>query len=108
MSSTDQAGGASSSLAGTEPAREEQAAAAEMLRLIGGLHISRALSVTAELGIADSLAAGPMTTAELARGTGTHEPSLYRVLRLLASVGVLRELPPRTFGLTVLGDRLRT
>jgi hypothetical protein len=90
-----------------EPAGEERAAAADMLQLIGGLHISRAVYAVAELGIADGLAGGPMTSAKLARATATHEPSLYRVLRLLASAGVLHEEEPRTFSLTILGDRLR-
>jgi hypothetical protein len=108
MNRIDQARVAAASLAGAEPTDEERAAAAAMLQLIGGLQISRALYAVAELGIADGLAGGPMNSAQLARATGTHEPSLYRVLRLLASVGVLREQEPRTFSLTVLGDRLRT
>jgi hypothetical protein len=108
MNSIDQAGIVRASLAAPEPTGEERAAAAAMLQLIGGLHISRALYAVAELGIADGLAGGPMSSAKLARATGTHEPSLYRVLRLLASVGVLREQPPCTFSLTILGDRLRT
>ena len=91
-----------------EPTGEERAAAARMLELIGGLHISRALNCVAELGIPDRLAGGPLTSAELAQVTQTHEPSLYRVLRLLAALGVLAEPEPRTFRLTVLGDRLRT
>ena len=91
-----------------EPTGEERAAAARMLELIGGLHISRALNCVAELGIPDRLAGGPLTSAELAQATQTHEPSLYRVLRLLAALGVLAEPEPRTFRLTVLGDRLRT
>ena len=41
------------------------------------------------------------------RATQAHEPSLYRVLRLLASLGVLAEQDGRSFGLTVLGERLR-
>ena len=52
---------------------------------------SRAIYVAAELGIADRLAAGPLSSAELAEDTQAHEPSLYRVLRLLASLGVLAE-----------------
>jgi hypothetical protein len=108
MNSIAQARVTAASLAGAEPTDEERAAAAAMLQLIGGLQISRALYAVAELGIADGLAGGPMNSAQLARATGTHEPSLYRVLRLLASVGVLRETEPRTFSLTVLGDRLRT
>jgi hypothetical protein len=94
--------------AGRDPTAEERAAAAAVLRMISGIHISRAVFVAAELGIADLLADGPMSSAQLAEATGTHEPSLYRVLRLLAALGVLAEHDRRSFGLTVLGDRLRT
>jgi orsellinic acid C2-O-methyltransferase len=89
-----------------DPTDQEVLAAGSMLRLMGGLHISRAIYAAAELGIADLLAGGPKTAAELAEITGTHEPSLYRVLRLLARVGVLTE--DAGFGLTLLGERLRT
>ena len=89
------------------PTGEERAAAAVMLQMIWGLHISRAVYVVAELGVADMLASGPMTAAQLAQATRAHEPSLYRVLRLLAALGVLTEGEDRSFGLTVLGDRLR-
>src|SRR3984885_13685521 len=90
------------------PTAEERAAATAMLRMIWGIHISRAIYVVAELGIADRLGGGPLSSAELAEGTQAHEPSLYRVLRLLASLGVLTEGEHRSFGLTVLGDRLRS
>ena len=75
--------------------------------MIWGVHISRAVYVAAELGVADLLAGGPMTAAQLAQATRVHEPSLYRVLRLLAALGVLAEQDGRLFGLTVLGERLR-
>jgi orsellinic acid C2-O-methyltransferase len=91
-----------------EPTAAERAAATELLRMIWGLHISRAIYLAAEFGIADQLAAGTRTTAELAKATESDEPSLYRVLRLLAALGVLTEPEPGTFGLTVLGDRLRS
>jgi hypothetical protein len=91
-----------------QPTAEEREAATAMLQMISGIHISRAIYVAAELGIADRLAAGPLSSAELAEQTQAHEPSLYRVLRLLASLGVLAEDERRSFGLTVLGDRLRT
>jgi O-methyltransferase domain len=91
-----------------EPSDEERAAAAAMLQMCWGIHISRAVYVVAELGIADHLAAGPLTAAQLAQATQTHEPSLYRVLRLLASLGVFTECDHRSFRLTVLGERLRT
>jgi SAM-dependent methyltransferase len=96
-----------SQMAGYQPTAQERAAAAAMLRMICGIHVSRAIYVAAELGIADLLAAGPVSSARLAEATGVHEPSLYRVLRLLASLGVLAEGEHRSFGLTVLGDRLR-
>ena len=40
-----------------------------MLQMIWGIHISRAVYVAAELGIADLLAGGPVTAAQLARAT---------------------------------------
>jgi SAM-dependent methyltransferase len=76
--------------------------------MIWGTHISRAVYVVAELGIADLLADRPMSAAQLAQATGTHERSLYRVLRLLAALGVLREEQDGVFGLTVIGERLRS
>ena len=91
-----------------EPTEQERVAAATVLRMIQGTLISRAVYVVAELGIADLLASGPMTSDELARATQTNERSLYRVLRLLASLGVFAEENPRSFSLTLLGDRLRT
>jgi SAM-dependent methyltransferase len=93
---------------GAEPTEDERAAAAAVLRMIWGIHISRAVYVVAELGIADLLADGPMTAAQLAQATQAHEPSLYRVLRLLASLGVLTEHDGHSFSLTILGQRLRS
>jgi SAM-dependent methyltransferase len=91
-----------------QPTEAERAAAAAMLPMIWGTHISRAIYVAAELGIADLLADGPVSSADLARATRTNEPSLYRVLRLLAALGVLDPVQPRSFSLTALGDRLRS
>jgi hypothetical protein len=42
----------------------------------------------AELGVADALGEQPQSTEGLAKATGTHPQALYRVLRLLASVGI--------------------
>jgi SAM-dependent methyltransferase len=92
----------------TVPTDAERAAATAMLRLIWGIHSSRAVYVAAKLGIPDFLADGSASSAELARASGTHEPSLYRVLRLLAALDVLEEVEPRSFALTLLGERLRS
>lgn len=73
-----------------------------------GAVISRALSLAAELGLADLLANGPRDTEQLAQATSTHARSLYRMLRLLSSVGVFTEARPGQFALTPLGECLRS
>ena len=79
-----------------------------MLYQLGvGHYVSRALYVAAKLGIADLLADGPRHQAELAAATHTHAPSLNRVLRLLASVGVFAEQDDGQFALTPLAELLR-
>jgi 2-polyprenyl-3-methyl-5-hydroxy-6-metoxy-1,4-benzoquinol methylase len=55
----------------------------------------------------DLLKDGANTTEELATATGTHAPSLYRLLRALASIGVFAEDEARRFSLTPLGATLR-
>lgn len=73
-----------------------------------GIVISTALSLAAELGIADLLTDGPRSSQDLARTTSTHARSLHRVMRLLSSVGVFTEVQPSCFALTPLGECLRT
>ena len=91
-----------------QPTAAERSAATTLLRMIWGTHISRAVYVAAELGIADLLADGPLHSTELARRTGTHPQSLYRVLRLLATLGVFDQDDRGTFSLTIIGERLCT
>jgi len=71
--------------------------------------LSRALCTVAELGVADHIAPGtPQPVAALATATGTHERSLYRVLRFMASHGVFAESAPRSFDHTRLSQVLRS
>jgi hypothetical protein len=79
-----------------------------LLQLVTSFWIARAISVAARLGIADLLTDGPSTCDELARGTGAHAPTLYRLLRALASVGVFVERDDGRFGLTPMAESLRT
>ena len=67
---------------------------AAVLRMIPGLHISRAVYGASKLGISDLLADGPRPSAELAHLTKAHAPFLYRVLRLPAALNLLWEQPP--------------
>ncbi len=79
-----------------------------MMALMSGFKVARMISVAAELNVADLLEDGPRHSDELAAATGAHAPSLYRLLRALASVGIFTEVEERRFGLTPLADRLRT
>lgn len=66
------------------------------------------LSAVARLGIADHLTDSPRHVDDVARDSATHSPSLYRVLRLLVSVGVFSEGPDRHFALNPTGELLRS
>lgn len=55
---------------------------------------SRALHVAAQLDVADALAAGPLPVEELAKSKGVRGEHLARVLRLLTTVGIFREVQP--------------
>ena len=79
-----------------------------MLQLITGFWVSRAIYVVAKLGLADLVKDGPKTTEELARLTGAHATSLYRVLRALASVGVFIDVGRGRFAHTSLSETLRS
>jgi multifunctional cyclase/dehydratase/O-methyltransferase len=79
-----------------------------LLLLTDGKRISRVLHVVAELGIADELAGGPLTVAELAARTSTHADSLGRVLRVAAAFGVFAEQPDGRYALTELSEALRS
>jgi hypothetical protein len=65
------------------------------------------LYAVAELGVADLLADGPRSAEDLATASGAHAPSLYRVLRFLASEGVFTETNPGWFALTPMAETLR-
>jgi hypothetical protein len=69
--------------------------------------ISKPIYVAAALGIADHLADGPLPVDELAGRCEVHPPSLYRILRALAAVGIFSEGDGRSFELTPLGECLR-
>jgi hypothetical protein len=90
------------------PTPAEQSPLEVMLLLIGGFWMSRAISAAASLGLADWLKERPRTLTELAELTGTHPPSLYRLLRVLTSVGIFEENQPKQFQSTPLGSTLES
>jgi len=52
---------------------------------------SRAIYIVAKLGLADYLKDGPKSIEDLAEETKTHPDSLYRLLRMLSSIGIFAE-----------------
>jgi len=81
---------------------------ARMNQMLTGYWISQALYVAAKLGLADLLTAGPRSASDLAQATKTHAPSLYRLLRALASLGVFSEDGNGSFSMTPLAECLRS
>ena len=86
-----------------------QAETEKLIEMTFGAVLSRAICTVAELGIADQIATGsPKPVEALAAATGTHERSLYRMLRFLASHGIFREEGVRHFDHTRLSECLRS
>jgi O-methyltransferase domain/Dimerisation domain len=77
-------------------------------QLIQSFQVPQCIYVAAKLRIADLLKDGPRSSEELAKATGTHAPSLYRVLRLLTAVDLFTEGEAHSFALTPLGVYLQT
>ena len=82
--------------------------AAVMMQMTMGFIVSQAVSVAAKLYLADHLADGGKTLPELAGLTATHEPSLYRLLRGLTSVGVFQKETDGRYANSPLSEVLRS
>ena len=59
---------------------------AQLIQMAWAHQISSLVRVAAELKLADHLAEGSKNAEQLAQLTSTHAPSLYRVMRTLASL----------------------
>jgi hypothetical protein len=86
----------------------QSSASLQLLSLINGFQVSQAICVAARLGIPDLLSKGEQSLPALAAATRAHAPSLYRLLRALAAIGVLHERADRRFALLPLGEALRS
>jgi hypothetical protein len=94
-----------------QPSASEAASDNAHLRLaemVMAIWPARAIFAAAQLAIPDHLARGALNTDEISRLTACHAPSLRRLLRALASCGIVTEVSPDCFGLTTLGSALRT
>ncbi len=90
------------------PSAFDSSTSHQLLQLIYGSFISQMIAVAAQLGIADLLSEGPRSVEDLATVTDVHAPTLYRLLRALASIGMFAEHDTGRFTLTPLASLLRT
>jgi hypothetical protein len=75
--------------------------------LAHGFMRSYVLSTAARLGVADALADTEQSIGELAHACDADPSSLHRLLRALASFGIVAEVAPSRFRLTPMGQPLR-
>jgi len=80
---------------------------AQLIQMATAYWISRVVYAAAKLELADRLSDGPKSAAELAPATGMHAPSLHRLMRTLAGLGVLADAGSGRFALTPLGAALK-
>jgi C-methyltransferase len=83
-------------------------APAAMMEMIVAAWTSQAITVAAELGVADALANGPLPIDELAAKVGANADALRRLLRALISRGIFRRRGDGRYELNALADTLRS
>ena len=81
---------------------------AQLIQMCTASWVSAVVYAAAKLGLADQLATEPKSAAELAGPMRMHAPSLHRLMRTLASLGILTERDAQRFALTSVGEALRT
>lgn len=79
----------------------------QVIQMSTGHWVSKMIYAASKLELADRLSEGPKTAEELAGPTGTHAPSLHRLMRTLAGLGIFAKSDEGRFGLTALGESLK-
>ena len=79
-----------------------------LTNLMAGYYLPHLLYLMARLRIADLLAKEPMSADKLAAATGTNPDVLARMLHALAGFGIFTEDESGNFGLSAVGQGLRT
>jgi hypothetical protein len=81
---------------------------AQLIQMAAASWVSAVVYAAAKLKLADHLTMGAKSANELAGATGTHAPSLHRLMRTLAGLGILTERDGQRFALTGLGEALKS
>lgn len=79
-----------------------------LVNLIRGFRATQTVYVVAKLGLADHLASGPATAADVASEVGADADRLRRTMRLASFYGLFEEIGGDRFQLTPLGRLLVT
>jgi hypothetical protein len=80
---------------------------AQLIQMSTGAWVTSLLWAAAEIGLADQLGE-PKSAAEIAPGLGLRAPALHRLMRTLASLGVLTQRAESRFALTPLGEAMKS
>jgi hypothetical protein len=92
----------------TKPEGEALPPAAQLVQMASGYWVSCIVHAAATLGLADKLAEGPKSAQEIAGTAECNPRALHRLMRSLASLGLLTETEGGRFALTPLGAALKT
>lgn len=79
-----------------------------VMQLLSGYWYSQTLRAVAVLGVADALVDGPLTAEQLAARCGAHAPSLGRLMRAMATIGLFSFADQDRYANTVMSHWLRT
>ncbi len=79
----------------------------QLVEMAQGFFRGKVLCAAVRLGLAEALADGPLSAEQLGDATHSDPTALGRLLRALASFGVVKEIEPMRFELTELGQGLR-
>jgi hypothetical protein len=82
--------------------------AQHLMVMVLGVAQTAVLCTAAQLGLADHMKDGPKSVAALAEATGTHLPTLTRLMGVLVHLGLCVETAPGQFTCTSLGTLLQT
>ena len=83
------------------PSPADSSLAQHLLSMALGVAQTAVLCTAAQLGLADHLKDGPQSVAALAEATGTHPPTLARLMDVLVHLGLCAE-PAGQFACTPL------
>jgi O-methyltransferase domain len=78
------------------------------MQLLFGKQITYSLAAVARLGVADHMSNHFTSVDEIAEKVAAHSAALFRVMRMLAGVGVFEEAPGQRFALTPVGELLKS